>query len=238
MSVALTPEQIKWVLETSSDFLDMVGRLRWSDPVKTDEELAEYLVVQARLACVTMTRGVIVNHNWRNSAMAVAQRVVERIDGIEVWTDGSGPPPVKKGELCVGVGGWAAIVKLPDNPFVEKLSGAERATTISCMEMTALLKALERFEDPRAFIIHTDSSMLMNAFTEGWIESWKRNGWINSKRKPVANRDLWEQLNEAACKHISLRFVKVKGHSGLDYNDQVDELANRARTKLQLKVWP
>jgi ribonuclease HI len=50
-------------------------------------------------------------------------------------------------------------------------------------------------------------------------------GWTTSQKKPVANRDLWEPLIEAVTGRGDVAFQWVKGHSGHELNDLVDQLA-------------
>src|SRR5439155_3586314 len=53
--------------------------------------------------------------------------------------------------------------------------------------------------------------------------------WVNSQRKPVANRDLWEPLIELyRVEPTRVRFTWVKGHSDDVWNDVVDRLAVEA----------
>jgi ribonuclease HI len=47
---------------------------------------------------------------------------------------------------------------------------------------------------------------------------------VNSQKKPVANRDLWEELLVAVKPH-RLEFTRVPGHSGVTLNELVDQLA-------------
>lgn len=156
---------------------------------------------------------------------------------IEIWTDGSGPRPVAKGQRCIGAGGWAAVIKMPNAfapaPMVCDLSGGAHDTTVSRMEMIAVCEALEWLTQvPRAIVIYCDSAMIVNCFADGWIEGWKRRGWINSKSKPVENRDLWERMEAAIARHSSVQFVKVKGHAGVEFNERADVLAREARDRL------
>ena len=68
-----------------------------------------------------------------------------------------------------------------------------------------------------------------------WFDNWRRNGWLNSSKKPVANRELWEELLDADEKGgHTVSFEKVKGHANLlgrasseaeRYNQRCDELA-------------
>jgi ribonuclease HI len=156
---------------------------------------------------------------------------------IEAWTDGSGPPPVKKGEKCIGIAAWAAIVKLHDSPFVQELTGGEPMSTTSRMEMTAVLMVLTHFKQPCEFVIYCDSALVVNCFRRGWIASWRKKGWINSKQEPVANRDLWEALDAEVQRHASVEFVKVKGHAGVEYNEMCDRIARQTRDSLEHADW-
>jgi ribonuclease HI len=92
------------------------------------------------------------------------------------------------------------------------------------MEMKGLLEGLRALKRPTLVQAHVDSSYLMKAFTERWLDGWQRRGWVSSQKKPVANRDLWEQLLVAAKPH-RLEFTKVAGHSGETLNELVDQLA-------------
>jgi len=117
-----------------------------------------------------------------------------------------------------GPGGWAWAV--PDGPFA---SGPERRTTNQRMEVTAVLRALEELSGPVEVV--SDSTYVVNCFRDKWWEGWLRRGWVNSARKPVANRDLWEPLIDLYRQRGDVTFRWVKGHSGDRMNDLVDELA-------------
>jgi len=102
--------------------------------------------------------------------------------------------------------------------------GHESPATNNRMEMTGLLEGLRALERPTSVQAHVDSTYLMKPFTERWLHGWQRRGWVNSQKKPVANRDLWEELLVAANPH-RLEFTWVPGHSGDPLNDLVDQLA-------------
>ncbi len=141
---------------------------------------------------------------------AGAQRVI--------YTDGacSGNP---------GPGGWAWAMSPTGTPHG---SGGESNTTNQRMELRAVLEAL-RANDPRSGPIEivSDSTYVVNCFKDRWYEGWRRNGWRNSKRQPVANDDLWRPLIELALSG-PVTFQWVKGHSGDNMNDLVDALAVEA----------
>ena len=102
--------------------------------------------------------------------------------------------------------------------------GNESPATNNRMEIMGLLEGLRALKRPTRVQAHVDSLYLMKAFTERWLEGWQRRGWVNSQKKPVANRDLWEQLLVAVKPH-RLDFTKVAGHSGVTLNELVDQLA-------------
>jgi len=137
------------------------------------------------------------------------------MDEVIVYTDGacSGNP---------GPGGWAAVLLLDSGK--EPLTGGEEQTTNNRMELTAALKALQHFEEPTHVRLHTDSAYLANAFNQDWISNWQDNGWKNSSKKPVANKDLWQALLDETERH-DVEWIKVKGHADDQLNIEADELA-------------
>jgi ribonuclease HI len=137
-----------------------------------------------------------------------------------VYTDGacSGNP---------GPGGWAWAV--PSGPF---RSGACNRTTNQRMEIMAALDAVVSLPGPLEVV--SDSTYVVNCFRDRWWQGWLARGWLNSQKKPVANRDLWEPLIDAyraAPGRVLFRWVK--GHGGDPWNDLVDRLAVEAATSQQ-----
>jgi ribonuclease HI len=102
--------------------------------------------------------------------------------------------------------------------------GNESPSTNNRMEITGLLEGLRALKRPARVQAHVDSIYVMKAFTDRWLDGWQRRGWVNSQKKPVANRDLWEELLVAAKPH-QLEFSWVRGHSGDTLNELVDQLA-------------
>lgn len=134
---------------------------------------------------------------------------------IEIYTDGacSGNP---------GPGGWGAILSY--NGHERELSGYEANTTNNRMELTGPIKALEALNQPCEVNIYTDSAYVYNAFKQKWIQNWLNNGWKTSKKQPVENQDLWQQLISLMEIH-KVNWHKVKGHSDNEKNNRCDELA-------------
>lgn len=100
-------------------------------------------------------------------------------------------------------------------------------TTNQRMELTAAIKGLEHLKKPCKVRLYSDSAYLVNAFNQGWIVNWRSNGWINSKRQPVSNADLWQRLVALAEMH-EVEWIKVQGHSDNKYNNRCDALARAA----------
>ena len=144
------------------------------------------------------------------------------IDRIVVYTDGacSGNP---------GPGGWAWAIA-PDGQ--RSGSGGETSTTNQRMELMAVLEAVRSLADDAVEIhVVSDSTYVVNCFRDGWWVRWRRNGWRNSQRQPVANVDLWEPLVDLVERR-AVTFEWVKGHSGDPMNDRVDALAVAAVPRL------
>ena len=141
---------------------------------------------------------------------------------IVMYTDGacSGNP---------GPGGWGVIL-IEDGRELE-LSGGENLTTNQRMELTAPLEGLRSLAGRRRVAIYSDSAYVINCFRDKWYVRWRKNGWINSQKKPVENRDLWEPLIAEVERH-DVTWHKVAGHSGDPMNDRADALARAAIARI------
>ena len=136
---------------------------------------------------------------------------------IKIYTDGacSGNP---------GKGGWGVLIQENDNE--KELSGSELNTTNNRMELTAVIKALEHYDEAKEIEVFTDSKYVMQGITE-WIKNWKNNHWKTSQKKDVKNKDLWVLLDTVSAKH-DIKWSWVKGHAG-DYGNEIaDKLATQA----------
>jgi ribonuclease HI len=131
-----------------------------------------------------------------------------------------------------GVGGWGAVLltSVP-KPYRREISGADPSSTNNRMELTAALRALEALKRSCRVTVFTDSTYVKNAFTEGWLDRWQRNGWRTREKKPVQNEDLWRALVEICSRHqVDWRWVE--GHSTSVENNRADALAVAAREAL------
>ena len=136
----------------------------------------------------------------------------------KIYTDGacSGNP---------GPGGWGAVIFDQDDKQ-KNISGSEKNTTNNRMELLAAIMSLKKIKSNSEVVIFTDSTYVKNGITE-WMKNWKKNGWKNSNKKPVKNKDLWVKLDKL-CEANSVSWKWVKGHSTNEFNNLADELATKA----------
>lgn len=136
------------------------------------------------------------------------------LQSVEIFCDGacSGNP---------GPGGYGAILRYGKHE--KEVCGGAKETTNNRMELSAAIEALRLVTRPCRITITTDSQYLVKGMTE-WITGWQRKGWRNSKKDPVVNRDLWEQLLELVQPHV-VHWKWVRGHAGHTENERCDQLA-------------
>jgi ribonuclease HI len=148
--------------------------------------------------------------------------VTDPLPHVIVYTDGacSGNP---------GPGGWGAILSFGDR--TKEIKGGEPDTTNNRMELMAAIAAFEALKRPCRADVHTDSQYLRNGIIS-WINTWKRNGWRTSDKKPVKNVELWQRL-EAAIKPHQVQWHWLKGHAGHAMNERADELAREAIAEIR-----
>ena len=141
---------------------------------------------------------------------------------VIIYTDGacSGNP---------GPGGWGAILMYKGAK--KEISGGMKETTNNIMEVTAVIEALKCLKIESDVQVYSDSAYTVNAFNQGWIYNWMKNGWKTSGKEPVKNKELWQELYALTKKH-KVEFIKVKGHADNEFNNRCDEMAREAIQKL------
>jgi ribonuclease HI len=139
---------------------------------------------------------------------------------VRLFTDGSclGNP---------GKGGWACILDCDGKR--KEMFGSESHTTNNRMELTASVEGLAALKIRCKVDVVTDSEYVKNGITK-WLAGWKRNGWMTSAKKPVANQDLWEALETQVARHET-HWHWTKGHANHADNNRCDELAQMAARK-------
>jgi ribonuclease HI len=141
-------------------------------------------------------------------------------DRLVIATDGS----------CLanpdGPGGWAWAV----SP-TSWAAGGHPSTTNNKMELRAIYEALAATPASQPLLIESDSQYAIKALTV-WLAGWKRNGWRNAARKPVANRAAIEAI-DAALQGRDVQWRYVRGHNGHLLNEICDLRAGEAAAAIR-----
>ena len=130
---------------------------------------------------------------------------------IYLYTDGasSGNP---------GPGGYGVVLRCADKE--KEMSEGFSLTTNNRMELLAVIKGLEAIKWNNAEVhVYSDSSYVVKAINEGWLEKWQRKGFSN-----VKNPDLWIRFLTVYRKH-RVAFHWIRGHAGHPENERCDRLA-------------
>ncbi len=141
---------------------------------------------------------------------------------ITIYTDGAclGNP---------GAGGWGAIIIINKNEKI--ISGGSKETTNNRMEMLAVIEALKGVSNKAVINLYTDSKYVINGILH-WIKNWKTNEWKTSNNKPVKNYELWKKIDFYNT-NFKINWCWVKGHSGDEYNEKVDKIAQKEALKFK-----
>lgn len=135
---------------------------------------------------------------------------------IYLYTDGaaSGNP---------GPGGYGVVLKC--GQARKEMSGGFVLTTNNRMELLAVIRGLEAIRWQNAVVeVYSDSTYVVKAITEGWLEKWILRDW-----KKVKNPDLWQRFVPLYRAH-RVSFHWLKGHAGHPENERCDALAVAAYT--------
>lgn len=152
-----------------------------------------------------------------------ADLVLELPGAITVATDGS----------CLtnpdGPTGWAFYAEDGEYGY----GGLEEGTN-NIGELLAVQRVLEHYPST-PLVIQADSAYTIGCAST-WAAGWARNGWKNSKKEPVANlgivQDIYALMQARAANDVPVHFQKVKAHlkdvTIWPLNVKVDELAGIA----------
>ena len=158
---------------------------------------------------------------------------------FEIYTDGATSNNGREG----AVGGYAWAVVL-NNECVDYAAHMVEPATNNICEMMAIIDACEnvlpKLGEFDEVIIYSDSAYCINCYKQFWWKAWLHNNWVNSKKEPVKNRELWERLIPFFT-DARFQFIKVKGHAGnkdknSKWNEFVDDLAVKARLGQRMEV--
>lgn len=134
---------------------------------------------------------------------------------ITIYTDGSCQTQTR-------IGGWAAVMSCGEHRKV--LSGSVADTTVNAMELTAAVNGLNALKEAHQTVtLYTDSNYVARGINE-WLPDWVARGWLTASKQPVANRELWEQLQALMQQHtVTVIWIPR------EQNAEADGLAQEAR---------
>lgn len=130
---------------------------------------------------------------------------------------------------------WAYLIRFEDGFKITDTAG-EFGATNNRMEVMGLLKCLQRLlelnlqNEPIEGIL--DSQYVLNAINQGWLANWANRNWKTTNGKPVANQELWAEINAMLPQFKRLRFKWTKGHASNHGNIIVDQLLNQTMDNL------
>ena len=137
---------------------------------------------------------------------------------VNIYTDGACSGNQNENNF----GGWGAILVYGEHS--KEIFGGEKNTTNNKMELTAVMESLKSLnKDGLNINIFSDSSYLVECFTKKWYVKWRQNGWKTYQKKPVENRELWEEILSLIEKHSKVNFYRVKGHMNLNNEAQINK---------------
>jgi ribonuclease HI len=146
-------------------------------------------------------------HNERADRLATAARQAlvagTRAEPPSAGAVEGGAPGVT---ICVkassdgpsGKSGWAAIMRRGSH--TRALSGSDPDATSNAMLLGGAAEALRALRVPSRVTVCSDAQYLILG-ASAWVEAWQARGWHTREGKPVANREEWEALLEAARPH-------------------------------------
>jgi ribonuclease HI len=129
---------------------------------------------------------------------------------------------------------WAYLIEVDGERYVG--SAGVYGATNNMMEILGVLEALRELYRMKLtqekILLISDSKYVLDSITKGWLAGWAKNGWRNSTKKEVKNRDLWEAMYKALPYFPNLRFEWTKGHAESYGNNFVDDLLNQTMDKM------
>ena len=137
--------------------------------------------------------------------------------GLEAYVDGSYDASTKRFSY--------GMVVLRDGREI-----ARQAQCFSDEELSAMRNVAGELKGAEAAMRYAcengEKSIVIYHDYEG-IAAWCRGDWKTNKEGTTAYRAFYEE----AAKQVDIRFVKVTGHSGVEYNELADKLAKGALTE-------
>lgn len=150
---------------------------------------------------------------------------------IEIYCDGAS----RNNGSPDAIGAWAYTMSYKGR--TKEDAEAIKGITNNQGELMAVIASLASLKTTHIPVnVYVDSAYVLNGITS-WIYSWKVKGWKNSKKQPVENKELWQELDRLRNRQAQVNFIKVKGHSDNEGNIKADLLCNRAMDDFEDNEW-
>ena len=106
------------------------------------------------------------------------------------------------------------------------------------MELEAIVQALNYIITIRRpnerIMIYSDSAYAINCYLQEWYVKWQENGWVNSKKENVANRDQWQKIIPYFDNFWNT-FSKVPAHSNIFWNEKCDKMVQEVAERMKFE---
>jgi ribonuclease HI len=146
---------------------------------------------------------------------------------IHIYSDGATQPNP-------GKGAYGVVIIYPSGQIAQHCGYLGDNVTNNFCELTGFIEGLRRVDPKSEVTFHLDSRYVLDSIAKGWVYNWKKNNWKTAKGTPVANKELWIKALEI-IKGRNISYNWVKGHSGNEYNELADQLANIAIKTREVK---
>lgn len=141
---------------------------------------------------------------------------------IYLYTDGA----CSGNQYDQNIGGYGAVLQYGQHK--KEIYGGESNTTNNKMELLAVIEALKLINDSKVSIeIYSDSSYVVECFNKNWYVNWEKNGWKTSKKTPVENQNLWQELLALYRGFAEVRFYRIKGHLEISKTTEIRKWYNK-----------
>ena len=176
--------------------------------------------------------------NWLNRHEAQATADDQPLDGVTYcWCDGGTwiHAQANHGTVDTDPSAWGYATDLPTEPRqLIHQSGAEFGRTNNYMELSAVINCLKRLIELHKqhdyIVMYLDSKYIYSAYTEQWINGWKKNNWTG--KSDLKTKELWQELDQLKSQFSDLELCWVHGHAESEGNQLVHEICQNAMTKL------
>jgi ribonuclease HI len=139
------------------------------------------------------------------------------------------------------------LIVVTPSGAVSEWGGHDEDTTNNRMELMGCYRGLQKvyqlapqFPNARKLRIISDSKYVLEG-AQFNVHAWSKNGWKTQAKTEVKNQELWEKILKGLqhLKELGFQFQYelVKGHSGHEGNDRVDQIAVNFSKKVPQELY-